>query len=124
MYLYDYADFSYVDVGITGHENERTRMLLKVLAISDIVVYRTRTERLHRDLFTFLGCASRAYSHHFQAALQALGKREGIPHSSSALGPSIIVFHETRHTKPLDTASMHEKKLLKFYQVVDFRFYH
>ncbi|XP_043285149.1 zinc finger FYVE domain-containing protein 1-like isoform X2 [Venturia canescens] len=88
-------------LGVTVHENERTRLLLKVLAISDIVVYRTRSERLHRDLFTFLGAASRAYTHHFQAALQALGKREGVPNSSCALGPSVIVFHETRHTRPL-----------------------
>ncbi|XP_011308118.1 zinc finger FYVE domain-containing protein 1-like [Fopius arisanus] len=88
-------------LGITVHENERTRLLLKVLAVSDIVIYRTRSERLHRDLFTFLGSASRAYGHHFHNALQAIGRREGVPNSSSALGPSIIIFHETRHTRPL-----------------------
>ncbi|XP_063977276.1 zinc finger FYVE domain-containing protein 1-like [Diachasmimorpha longicaudata] len=88
-------------LGITVHENERTRLLLKVLAISDIVIYRTRSERLHRDLFTFLGAASRAYGHHFHNALLTLARREGVPNSSSALGPSIIIFHETRHTRPL-----------------------
>ncbi|XP_033207941.1 zinc finger FYVE domain-containing protein 1-like isoform X1 [Belonocnema kinseyi] len=88
-------------LGVTVHENERTRLLLKVLAVSDIVVYRTRAERLHRDLFTFLGAASRAYSHHFQSALQAVGQREGVSGSLSNLGPSIIIFHETRHTTPL-----------------------
>ncbi|XP_012278735.1 zinc finger FYVE domain-containing protein 1 isoform X2 [Orussus abietinus] len=88
-------------LGETIHENERTRLLLKVLAVSDIVVYRTRSERLHRDLFTFLGAASRAYSHHFQTALQAVGQREGVSNCLSALGPSVIVFHETRHTRLL-----------------------
>lgn len=80
------------------------RLLLKVLAVSDIVVYRTRSERLHRDLFTFIGAASRAYSHHFQTALQAVGQREGILGSLSALGPSVIVFHETRHTRILSNS--------------------
>nr|XP_034175309.1 zinc finger FYVE domain-containing protein 1-like [Osmia lignaria]XP_034175310.1 zinc finger FYVE domain-containing protein 1-like [Osmia lignaria]XP_034175311.1 zinc finger FYVE domain-containing protein 1-like [Osmia lignaria] len=88
-------------LGVTMHENERTRLLLKVLAVSDIVVYRTQSERLNRDLFMFLGSASRAYSQHFQAALQAIGQREGVSNSLSALGPSIIVLHETRYTRPL-----------------------
>lgn len=92
-------------LGVTIHENERTRLLLKVLAVSDIVVYRTRAERLHRDLFTFLGAASRAYSHHFQSALQAVGQREGVLSSVSNLGPSVIIFHETRHTSPLTNDS-------------------
>ncbi|KAL7295622.1 hypothetical protein TKK_0010985 [Trichogramma kaykai] len=88
-------------LGITDHENARTRLLLKVLAVSDIVIYRTRSERLHKDLFTFLGAASRAYSHYFQAALQAVSLREGIANAVNTLGPSVIIFHETRHTRPL-----------------------
>lgn len=92
-------------LGITSHENERTRLLLKVLAVSDIVVYRTQSEKLNRDLFTFLGTASRAYSHHFQAALQAIGERKGFQGSLSALGPSIIVLHETKYTKPLTNST-------------------
>lgn len=87
------------------HENERTRLLLKVLAVSDIVVYRTQSERLNRDLFMFLGSASRAYSQHFQAALQAIGQREGVSNSLNALGPSIIVLHETRYTRPLTNST-------------------
>lgn len=92
-------------LGITSYENERTRLLLKVLAVSDIVVYRTQSEKLNRDLFTFIGTASRAYSHHFQAALQAVGQRKGDLGSISALGPSIIVLHETRYTKPLTNST-------------------
>ncbi len=35
---------------------------VKVLAVSDVVVYRTRAERLHNDLFYFLGDASKGES--------------------------------------------------------------
>ena len=49
-----------------GRENVRTRLLLKILAVSDIVIYRTRAERLHNDLFYFLGDASTAFNKHFQ----------------------------------------------------------
>ncbi|XP_053997486.1 zinc finger FYVE domain-containing protein 1-like [Hylaeus anthracinus] len=93
-------------LGVTTHEKEQTRLLLKVLAVSDLVVYRTQSERLNRDLFTFLGTASRAYSHHFQDALQAVGQKEGVPNSSNALGPSIIILHETKYTKPLNNNGM------------------
>jgi zinc finger FYVE domain-containing protein 1 len=100
-------------VGTTTHENARTRLLLKVLAISDIVLYRSRSERLHRDMFTFLGSASETYSYYFQAALQAIGQREGILSSVNALGPSVIIFHETRHTRPLSSSeSRYESRLL------------
>lgn len=91
--------------GVSTHENERTRLLLKVLAVSDIVMYRTQSERLNRDLFTFFGTASRAYSNHFQTALQAVVQREGVLNSLSTLGPSVIILHETRYTKPLTNST-------------------
>nr|KAF7435923.1 hypothetical protein H0235_004114 [Vespula pensylvanica] len=87
--------------GVTIYENERIRLLLKVLAISDIVIYRTRSERLNKDLFMFLSTASKAYSHHFRIALQAMGQRAGMPSSLNSLGPCLIILQETRHTKPL-----------------------
>ncbi|XP_046384090.1 zinc finger FYVE domain-containing protein 1-like [Ischnura elegans] len=88
-------------LGCTSHEIRRTRLLLKVLAVSDLIIYRTRAERLHNDLFTFLGEASRAYSQHFQSALQAIGSRVDFGGPLSALGPAVILFHETNHTSPL-----------------------
>ncbi|XP_067011920.1 zinc finger FYVE domain-containing protein 1 isoform X2 [Anabrus simplex] len=90
-------------LGTTSHENQRTRLLLKVLAVSDIVIYRTRSERLHHDMFTFLGSASRAYTQHFQSALQAVGQRGEFGGPLSALGPAVIIFHETRHTRALQS---------------------
>lgn len=83
------------------------RLLLKVLAVSDVVIYRIQSERLNRDLFTFLGTASHAFCHHFKAALQAVGQDDGTANSmnSEKLGPNIIVLHETRHTMPLNNST-------------------
>ncbi|KAL1131288.1 hypothetical protein AAG570_010906 [Ranatra chinensis] len=87
-------------LGSTCSEKQRTRLLLKVLAVSDVVIYRTRSERLHRDMFTFLGWASRAFNQHFQSALQSK-RGPGGRQSGCELGPAVIIFHETRHTRPL-----------------------
>uniref|UniRef100_A0A1B6E4F3 FYVE-type domain-containing protein n=1 Tax=Clastoptera arizonana TaxID=38151 RepID=A0A1B6E4F3_9HEMI len=100
-------------LGSTSNENQRTRLLLKVLAISDIVIYRTRSERLHRDLFTFLGSASRAYTQHFQTALVAVGQRGDFGGPLSALGPAVIIFHETRHTRTLHSANESAEDILR-----------
>lgn len=68
----------------------------QILAISDIVVYRTRSERLHSDMYEFLGTASTAFCKHFTQALHTMGK-------GSILGPAVIIFHETHYTKPLES---------------------
>ncbi|KAL1416607.1 hypothetical protein MTO96_027824 [Rhipicephalus appendiculatus] len=90
-------------LGVAENQNQRTRLLLKVLAVSDIVIYRTRAERLTTDLFTFLGDASQAYNTHFAHELKALKERCKLDKPISALGPAVIVFHETMHTRPLAT---------------------
>lgn len=82
-------------LGATTNGDQRMRLLLKVLAISDIAIYRTRAERLHRDLFTFLGTASKAFYKHFSVALQSLG----LPGPATSLGPAVFVFHETLNTQ-------------------------
>lgn len=87
-------------LGATINENQRMRLLLKVLAISDIAIYRTRSERLHSDLFTFLGTASKAFYKHFSTALQSFG----LPGPATSLGPAIIVFHETRNTQTIKSS--------------------
>lgn len=86
-------------LGATINENQRMRLLLKVLAISDIAIFRTRAERLHSDLFTFLGTASKAFHKHFAGALQSLGL--GPP---TSLGPAILIFHETRNTQTIKSS--------------------
>lgn len=89
-------------LGVSENANKRMRLLLKVLAISDIVIYRTRAERLHSDMFAFLGDASEAYLKYFTKDLRSVqqrGKMENTPLCS--LGPSIIIFQETHYTTPL-----------------------
>ena len=88
-------------LGVTGNHNQRTRLLLKVLAISDVVIYRTRADRLHNDLFYFLNDASQAYLKHFTTELKAASKRLGMDAPLSNLGPAVIIFHETDHTDTL-----------------------
>lgn len=88
-------------LGISENNNRRTRLLLKVLAVSDVIIYRTRAERLHNDLFTFLGDASRAYVHHFSKELRAASQRCNLSCTLSDLGPVIVIFHETVHTDTL-----------------------
>lgn len=85
-------------LGMSGNQNQRTRLLLKVLAISDVIIFRTRAERLHTDLFTFLGDASEAYLKHFSKELQAATQRFNMNVPLCTLGPAIIIFHETQHT--------------------------
>lgn len=82
-------------------------LILKVLAVSDIVIYGIHSERLNRDLFTFLGAASRSYRHYFKATLEAMGQQEEISSSlsTSSFGPSVIVLHETKHSKPLTNST-------------------
>ncbi|CAH1962262.1 unnamed protein product [Acanthoscelides obtectus] len=75
-------------------------MLLKVLAVSDVIIFRTRAERLQRDMYSFLGGASKAYKDHFAASLQkAMG--ENASGGGAGFGPGVVVFHETRHTQTL-----------------------
>ena len=89
-------------LGATQDENKRTRLLMKVLAISDIVIYRTRAERLHSDMFLFLADASEAYHKYFAEALKSVSERGHLDVSLSALGPAVVVFHETSYTNTLE----------------------
>ncbi|XP_017578615.1 zinc finger FYVE domain-containing protein 1 [Pygocentrus nattereri] len=88
-------------LGASTQMNQRMRLLLKVLAVSDIAVYRTRAERLHNDLFQFLGTASAAYLKHFTPQLRALSSRCGLDVPLSNLGPAVVVFQETSRTQLL-----------------------
>ena len=84
-------------LGSTASEHERLRLLLKVLAVSDVVIYRTRAERLHNDLFKFLSDASVAYLKYFSKELKAAAVKLKLD-TISLLGPCCVIFHETHHT--------------------------
>lgn len=91
-------------LGVSSNCQRRTRLLLKVLAITDIVIYRTRSERLEDNLFTFLGDASRVYIQHFSKELRNAFQKmpeNTTGYTLSDLGPVVIIFHETRDTEPL-----------------------
>uniref|UniRef100_A0A8D3CP62 Zinc finger FYVE domain-containing protein 1-like n=1 Tax=Scophthalmus maximus TaxID=52904 RepID=A0A8D3CP62_SCOMX len=88
-------------LGNSSKQGQRTRLLLKVLAISDLIIYRTHADRLHDDLFKFLGDASDAYLRHFTKELKAATARCGLDVPLSTLGPAVVIFHETVHTKLL-----------------------
>lgn len=47
---------------------------VKVLAVSDIVIFRTRAERLHSSMFAFLGDASKNWRNHFERELRKICK--------------------------------------------------
>ncbi|WAR19886.1 ZFYV1-like protein [Mya arenaria] len=85
-------------LGVTTNQNQRTRLLLKLLAVSDVVIYRTRAERLHNDMFYFLSDASKAYSKHFTEELRAVTKRNKMSLDVSNLSPAVVIFHETQNT--------------------------
>lgn len=104
-------------LGATTNENQRMRLLLKVLAISDIAIFRTRSERLHSDMFTFLGTASKAFYKHFAGALQSLG----LPGPPTALGPAVIVFHETRNTKIIKSSELSQLDQIGQYLIYEFK---
>ncbi|XP_061698985.1 zinc finger FYVE domain-containing protein 1-like [Syngnathoides biaculeatus] len=95
-------------LGNSSKQGQRTRLLLKVLAISDLIIYRTHADRLHDDLFKFLGDASEAYLKHFTKELKAATTRCGLDVPLSTLGPAVIIFHETVHTKLLGTDKSQE----------------
>ncbi|XP_040188991.1 zinc finger FYVE domain-containing protein 1 isoform X1 [Rana temporaria] len=95
-------------LGATVNLSQRTRLLLKVLAVSDLVIYRTHADRLHNDLFKFLGDASEAYLKHFTKELKATTARCGLDVPLSTLGPGVIIFHETVHTKLLGSEKASE----------------
>uniref|UniRef100_A0A667Y8G2 Si:ch211-11n16.2 n=1 Tax=Myripristis murdjan TaxID=586833 RepID=A0A667Y8G2_9TELE len=100
-------------LGAAANQNQRMRLLLKVLAVSDVVVYRTRAERLHNDMFQFLSSASVAYLKHFTPELKALSSRCGLDVPLSSLGPAVIIFQETTHTQLLGHVAGHADTLLQ-----------
>ena len=44
----------------------------QVLAVSDVVIFRTRAERLHSSMFAFLGEASKNWRNHFECHLRKI----------------------------------------------------
>ncbi|KAM7536076.1 hypothetical protein Aperf_G00000089382 [Anoplocephala perfoliata] len=92
-------------LGASSNPNRQRRLLLKVFAVADVVVYRCMSDRLHTDMFVFLADASEAFVNHFAPSLEALVTQHNLPWSARQLGPAVIIFQETRHTSPLPSDS-------------------
>ncbi len=63
-------DFFVTLKAINEGDESAFRQLLKILAFSDVVVYKTRAERLGNDLFNFLDDASKAFNLRFSEELK------------------------------------------------------
>ncbi len=88
-------------LGLSQNDNVRNRLLLKILCISDIVIFRTKAPRLPNDMFQFLSDASTAFLKFFKKELENVMKNCKVDGPMSTMGPTLIVFHETEHTEVL-----------------------
>ncbi|CAF4303403.1 unnamed protein product, partial [Adineta steineri] len=61
-------------LGLSQNDNIRNRLLLKILCISDIVIFRTRAAKLPNDMFQFLSDASNAFHKYFRKELENVMK--------------------------------------------------
>lgn len=93
-------------LGTSHNENRRTRLLMKVLAVSDIVVVKSKAERLHNDLFRFLGDSSKAFNERFSDELSTKNKggSEDGDVGDTSVGPAVIISHETKDTDVLSSS--------------------
>ena len=88
-------------LGLSLNDNIRNRLLLKILCISDILIYRTRAPKLPNDMFQFLSDASNAFLKYFRKELESVMKTCKVDGPISTMGPTLVVFHETQHTEVL-----------------------
>ncbi|CAM4913980.1 unnamed protein product [Rotaria socialis] len=88
-------------LGLSENDHRRDRLLLKILCISDIIIYRTRASKLPNDMFQFLSDASNAFRKYFRQELENVMKNCRIDGPMSTMGPALIIFHETQHTEIL-----------------------
>jgi zinc finger FYVE domain-containing protein 1 len=88
-------------LGLSQNDNIRNRLLLKILCISDIIIFRTKAPKLPNDMFQFLSDASNAFLKYFRKELENVMKNCKADGPMSTMGPTLIVFHETQHTEVL-----------------------
>lgn len=88
-------------LGLSQNDNIRNRLLLKILCVSDIIIYRTRAPKLPNDMFQFLSDASNAFLKYFRKELENVMRTCQVDGPMSTMGPTLVVFHETQHTDVL-----------------------
>lgn len=84
---------------------------MKILAISDIVIYQTKSERLHNDLFYFLADSAKTFTEHFSDELDHVlrGRRHS---DEDRYGPVVILSHQTRHVLSESESSKTPEEIL------------
>jgi len=78
------------------------RLLLKVLALSDMAIYVARSNRMNSVMIDFLAEASRQYLEHFAVEVARVAERCGVDGVSA--GPAVCIFNEPRDTHPYSQA--------------------
>ena len=101
-------------LGLSQNDNIRNRLLLKILCVSDVVVFRTKAPKLPNDMFQFLSDASSAFLKYFKKELESVMKNCKVDGPMSAMGPTLIVFHETQYTEVLKGWWIYINKKMKF----------
>uniref|UniRef100_A0A6A7FVX9 Zinc finger FYVE domain-containing protein 1 n=1 Tax=Hirondellea gigas TaxID=1518452 RepID=A0A6A7FVX9_9CRUS len=76
------------------------RIIYKAMAVSDIILYRCRSERLQPDMYEFLSHFARMYHSIFKSDIQKLMPGSDNFYSNS---PSLVIFHDTRNTELFTT---------------------
>ncbi|CAF3018527.1 unnamed protein product, partial [Rotaria sp. Silwood2] len=96
-------------LGLSENDNKRNRLLVKILCLSDIIIYRTRASKLSNDMFQFLSDVSNAYIKYFQKELENIMKNYQVDESMLTMGPTLIIFHETQYTDILKDYFQYKK---------------
>eukprot|EP00388_Colpodella_angusta_P010876 GDKJ01028133.1.p1 GENE.GDKJ01028133.1~~GDKJ01028133.1.p1 ORF type:complete len:499 (-),score=74.44 GDKJ01028133.1:64-1560(-) len=81
----------------------KSRLLLKILAISDVVIFRKWGERLTSDVFQFIDESSDVFRDFFREEIVQLSTTLDLP--AQSFGASVIISHETVHSDLLDPES-------------------
>ena len=61
-----------VRLGLLQNDNIRNRLLLKILCISDVIIFHTRASKLPNDMFQFLFHVSNAFLKYFRKCHEKL----------------------------------------------------
>ncbi|KAJ3658912.1 hypothetical protein Zmor_010626 [Zophobas morio] len=80
---------------------QQSYFLLKIFAISDIVIYRTTSEELPSYMYRFLGEASKIYKEYFNCVLQKIWPNYETEKETTSVGPCVIIFNEPKHPNTL-----------------------
>lgn len=78
-------------------EGVLTRLLLKVLAVSDVIIIKIDSQRFQQDAIYFLKDSGEAYQKMFAEKIRQTMKKMKLQGSTSSLGPCVILLQETAH---------------------------